>query len=183
MKLKLLIRLVTILSKRAFWSFGVVTFLVASLLASVNIASRYAVKSYVEDQLQRIPWDLVIYQSSGFSTELISELSERVSSVEGLKQVEIMTLLRAKLPARGEVIAEVDGKPLATPWLSILAATDLGLLPPKLDLALRNLDLDAGRDDVSKERGAILALVGPERAMGGAFLALQGSERICHQSS
>lgn len=178
MKLKLLIRLVTILSKRAFWSFGVVTFLVASLLASVNIASRYAVKSYVEDQLQRIPWDLVIYQSSGFSTELISELSERVSSVEGLKQVEIMTLLRAKLPARGEVIAEVDGKPLATPWLSILAATDLGLLPPKLDLALRNLDLDAGRDDVSKEGGAILALVGPERAMGGAFLALQGSKEF-----
>jgi len=176
MRLKLLQRLVTILSKRAFWSFGVVTLLVAALLAAVNITSRHAIKSYVEDQLRRIPWDLAIIQTSGFTVS--SELLERVSSVEGLSQIESLALLRAKLPEGGEVVSEVDGKPLATPWLSILAATDVDLLPPKLDLALRNLNLGGNDALLSREPGAILALVGPERSMGNAFLALQGSKEF-----
>ena len=176
MRLKLLQRLVTILSKRAFWSFGVVTLLVAALLAAVNITSRHAIKFYVEDQLRRIPWDLAIIQTSGFTVS--SELLERVSSVEGLSQIESLALLRAKLPEGGEVVSEVDGKPLATPWLSMLAATDVDLLPPKLDLALRNLNLGGNEALLSRESGAILALVGPERSMGNAFLALQGSKEF-----
>ena len=117
MSLKLVQRLIAILGRRAFWSFAVVTLLVAALLAAVNITSRHALKSYVEDQLERIPWDLAMIQTTGFS--LTSELSQRMSSVEGLEQVESLVLLRARLPEGGEVVSEVDGKPLTTPWLSI----------------------------------------------------------------
>ena len=49
-------RLLRILGSRAFIAFGLVTFLVSALLATVNLTSRYALKLYVEDQLTRIPW-------------------------------------------------------------------------------------------------------------------------------
>jgi len=60
-------RLIAILGKRVFQSFCVVTFLVAALLAAVNITSRHALKLYVESQLQRTPWDLALYRSAGFA--------------------------------------------------------------------------------------------------------------------
>ncbi len=176
MSLKLVQRLIAILGQRAFWSFAVVTLLVAALLAAVNITSRHALKSYVEDQLERISWDLAMIQTTGFT--LTSELSQRMSSVEGLEQVESLVLLRAKLPEGGEVVSEVDGKPLTTPWLSMLAATDPGLLPPKLNLALGNGQSGAEDGDSLQQGGAIMALVGPDRAMGSAFLALQGSQEF-----
>ena len=37
--------------------------MVAALLAAVNITSRHALKSYVENQLERIPWDLAMIQT------------------------------------------------------------------------------------------------------------------------
>src|SRR5436305_1657395 len=45
-------RLLGILGRRAILTFGLVTFLVGALLATVNITSRYALKLYVEDQLR-----------------------------------------------------------------------------------------------------------------------------------
>ena len=113
MSLKLVQRLIAILGQRAFWSFAVVTLLVAALLAAVNITSRHALKSYVEDQLERISWDLAMIQTTGF--HLTSQLSQRMSSVEGLEQVESLVLLRARLPEGGEVVSEVDGK--RCPWI------------------------------------------------------------------
>jgi S1-C subfamily serine protease len=59
--------LLRILGRRAFVSFGLVTFLVSALLATVNLTSRFALKEYVEDQLNRIPWDLAIYQRAGIT--------------------------------------------------------------------------------------------------------------------
>ena len=50
-------RLLAILGRRTMLTFGLVTFMVGALLATVNITSRYALKVYVDDQLQRIPWD------------------------------------------------------------------------------------------------------------------------------
>ena len=176
MQLRLVRRLSSIVSQRAFWSFAGVTLLVAMLLAAVNITSRHALKSYVEDQLERISWDLAVIQTTGFA--FVSELSEAIRSVEGIQQVESLVLLRAKLPEGGEVVSEVDGKPLTTPWLSMLAATDLGLLPPKLHLALENNQQGIKDGDSLAQDGAILALVGPDRAMGSAFLALQGSKEF-----
>src|SRR5437879_13736029 len=57
----------------------------------------------------------------------------------------------------------VDGKPLASPWVSILSATDVNLLPPE------------ARSVKAYADGAFLALVGPEQHMGKAYVALQGS--------
>ena len=162
-----LTRLIAVLGRRAGLTFGLVTMLVAALLATVNITSRYALKVYVEDQLQRIPWDLAIYQRSASSD--VALIQSRLKAVEGLKRVESLAFLRARFPEGGGVAVEVGGKPLTTPWLSVLAASDTSILPAELEYAL------AGRGTASRSHGAVLALVGPERAMGPAFLALQGA--------
>ena len=163
-------RLLRILGRRAFVTFGLVTFLVGALLATVNLTSRYALKTYVEDQLSRIPWDLAIYQHGGITGR--EKLPDVVSRVEGVTDVQSLVFLRARFPEGGEVTSEVDGKPLTTPWMSLLAASDTSILPPQLSFALeRGVNGTQGR-------GAVLALVGPERAMGNAFLALQGSKEF-----
>src|SRR5262245_6932841 len=155
-------RLLGILGRRTILTFGLVTFLVGALLATVNITSRYALKVYVDDQLRRIPWDLAIYQQGAVGND--RSLQSHVASTRGVTRVESMAFLRARFPEGGEVEAQVDRKPFTTPWLCLLAASDPSLLPPEMSLAL-----SAGK------RGAVLSLVGPEYAMGKAFLALQGA--------
>jgi len=164
------VRLLRILGRRAFITFGLVTFLVSALLATVNLTSRYALKVYVEDQLSRIPWDLAIYQRGGITGR--EKLPGVVAKVEGVTKVESYVFLRARFPEGGEVVSEVDGKPLTAPWMSLLAASDTSILPPQLSFALE------GSGSAEAPAGAVLALVGPERAMGSAFLALQGSREF-----
>ena len=160
-------RLLRILGRRAFVAFGLVTFLVSALLATVNLTSRYALKLYVEDQLTRIPWDLAVYQRTGVTGH--DPLPDAVRSVPGITRVESLVFLRARFPEGGEVVSEVDGKPLTTPWLCLLAASDTSILPPQLALALQGQDAPGASPKVGAARGAVLALVGPERAMGKAF--------------
>ncbi|HWP23103.1 MAG TPA: FtsX-like permease family protein, partial [Candidatus Binatia bacterium] len=74
-----------------------------------------------------------------------------------------LSFLRSKPPP--EAILMVDGKPLASPWVSLLAATDVSLLPPEARPTASN-------------GSAFLALIGPEQHMGKAYLALQGSRRF-----
>jgi hypothetical protein len=150
-------RLLRILGRRAFVTFGLVTFLVGALLATVNLTSRYALKVYVEDQLSRIPWDVAIYQRGGITGR--EKLPDAVARVDGVTDVESLVFLRARFPEGGEVMSEVDGKPLTAPWMSLLAASDTSILPPQLSFAL-----ERGQD--APANGAVLALVGPERAMG-----------------
>jgi hypothetical protein len=159
---KIRIRLAQILGKRAFLAFGIVTLLVAGLLAAINLASHHALKLYVEDQLSRLSWDIALYQTTDFS--LSAEVSPELRKVPGVQRVETLTFLRSKPPP--EAILMVDGKPLAAPWVSVLSATDVNLLPP--DARPRAVNPD----------GAFLALVGPEQHMGKAYLALQGSRRF-----
>jgi len=159
-------RLLGILGRRAILTFGLVTFLVGALLATVNITSRYALKVYVDDQLRRIPWDLAIYQQGAVGND--RSLQEHVAKTTGVTRVESMAFLRARFPEGGEVEAQVDRKPFTTPWLCLLAASDPSILPPELSLA-RSPGENGGK------RGAVLSLVGPEYAMGKAFLALQGA--------
>jgi hypothetical protein len=163
-------RLLRILGRRTFVAFGLVTFLVSALLATVNLTSRYALKVYVEDQLSRIPWDVAIYQRGGITGR--DELPGAVSKVDGVTKVENLVFLRARFPEGGEVTSQVDGKPLTAPWTCLLASSDLSILPPQLSYALER---NGGE---GAENGAVLALVGPERAMGSAFLALQGSKEF-----
>jgi hypothetical protein len=156
------VRLAQILGQRAFLAFGIVTLLVAGLLASINLASHYALKLYIEDQLSRLSWDIALYQTTDFS--ISAEVSPELRKIAGIERVESLSFLRSKPPP--EAILMVDGKPLASPWVSILAATDISLLPPEARPIAANAD------------GAFLALVGPEQHMGKAFLALQGSRRF-----
>ncbi|MBF8254759.1 MAG: hypothetical protein HW373_1454 [Deltaproteobacteria bacterium] len=156
------VRLAKILGKRAFLAFGIVTLLVAGLLAAINLASHYALKLYIEDQLSRLSWDIALYQTTDFT--ISAEVSPELKRIAGVERVESLTFLRSKPPP--EAILMVDGKPLASPWVSILSATDAALLPPE------------ARPTQANSNGAFLALVGPEQHMGKAFLALQGSRRF-----
>src|SRR6185295_3478110 len=155
-------RLLRILGRRALLTFGLVTFLVGALLATVNITSRYALKLYVDDQLRRIPWDLAVYQQGAVGDRT---LRGHIARTDGVTRVESLAFLRARFPEGGEVEAQVDRKPFTTPWLCLLAASDPSLLPPQLK----------PQGAASTSRGAVLSLLGPEYAMGKAFLALQGS--------
>jgi len=146
-------------------TFGLVTFLVGALLATVNITSRYALKVYVDDQLRRIPWDLAVYQRGPVHGD--RSLQEYVAKAPAVTRVESLAFLRARFPEGGEVEAQVDRKPFSTPWLCVLAASDPSILPPELGFALAK---------GGGGRGAVLALIGPEYAMGKAFLALQGAK-------
>jgi hypothetical protein len=153
------VRLAQILGKRAFLAFGIVTLLVAGLLAAIHLASHHALKLYVEDQLSRLSWDIALYQTSDFT--ISAEVAPKLHEIRGITRIESLSFLRSKPPP--EAILMVDGKPLASPWVSILSATDVNLLPPEARPLQSNPD------------GAFLALVGPEQHMGKAFLALQGS--------
>ena len=158
----LLVRLTQILGKRAFFAFGIVTLLVAGLLAAINLASHYALKLYIEDQLSRLSWDIALYQTTDFS--ISAEVSPALKKIPGIQRVESLTFLRSKPPP--EAILMVDGQPLASPWVSLLSATEVTLLPPE------------ARPTAPNAEGAFLALVGPEQHMGKAFLALQGAKRF-----
>ena len=161
-------RLLAILGRRTILAFGLVTFLVGALLATVHVTSRYALKTYVDDQLRRIPWDLAVYQQGAVNGD--RTLQQYVLRTPGVTKVESLAFLRARFPEGGEVEAQVDRKPFTTPWLCLLAASDPSMLPPQLGFALTR----AG--STRSSRGAVLALVGPEYAMGKAFLALQGAK-------
>ena len=121
------VRLAQILGKRAFFAFGIVTLLVASLLAAINLASHYALKLYIEDQLSRLSWDIALYQTTDFS--ISAEVSPELRNIAGIQRVESLSFLRSKPPP--EAILMVDGKPLASPWVSVLSASDVSLLPPE----------------------------------------------------
>jgi hypothetical protein len=165
-------RLLAILGPQTVLTFGLVTFLVGALLATVNLTSRYALKTYVDDQLRRIPWDLAVYQQGAINGD--RTLQPYIAKTPGVTKVESLAFLRARFPESGEVEAQIDRKPFTTPWLCLLAASDPSILPPALGFAL-------ARARQTNGRGAVLALVGPEYAMGKAFLALQGSKEFTLQ--
>ena len=167
-------RLLAILGRRTILTFGLVTFLVGALLAMVHLTSRYALKTYVDDQLRRIPWDVAVYQQGAVNGD--RTLQQYVAKTPGVTKVESLAFLRARFPEGGEVEAQVDRKPFTTPWLCLLAASDPSILPPQLGFALTRPDREGRVPGGSSSRGAILALVGPEYAMGKAFLALQGAK-------
>ncbi len=169
--MRVTVRLMAILGKRTFLTFGIVTLLVGGLLAATELTSRYALKLFVEDQLRRIPWDLAVYQRGGVTLE--NEIPDRMRSVANIQRVESLAFLRASFPAEGAVASEVDGKPLTTPWICMIAASDPALLPPKFRFAMLGLDHRSLPEKDGNEVG-IMALVGPERAISRAFMALQG---------
>src|SRR5438094_10248939 len=149
-------RLLGILGRRTMMTFGLVTFLVGALLATVNMTSRYALKVYVDDQLRRIPWDLAVYQQGAVGSD--RSLRAHIAGTRGVSRVENLAILRARFPEGGEVEAQVDRKPFTTPWLCLLAASDPSILPPQLG-AVRAAPVADRRAETT--RGAVLSLIGP----------------------
>src|SRR5919109_3686751 len=124
-----------ILGLRAALTFGAVAFLVGALLAAVHLTSRYALKRYVDDQLGRVRWDVAVYQK-GAAAGSLERIPRVIGTVDGVRQVETLAFLRAQFPEAGEVVSMVDGRPIKAPWVSLLAASDLSILPPQLRFAL-----------------------------------------------
>src|SRR5712691_5942283 len=85
-----------VLGRRPFVVFGLVTALVVCLLAAVTVTSRYAMQRYVADQVERVPWDLSIYQTAEVS--LAEKLQAAIAGVPGVAAAERLTFLRTIPP-------------------------------------------------------------------------------------
>lgn len=151
--------LARILGQRSFLVFCLVTLLIVSILAAVNIASRFALKQYVEDQLQRINWDVSVYQSG--NVQAIPEMSDALKGSEGITQHRNLNFLRTSTTS--EDVAYIDGKPMRMPWLSLLTTSDPAMLPI-------NIRPSAGK--------TVLVLIGTKSQMGNAYAELQNKKRF-----
>src|SRR5262249_44491360 len=143
-----------VLGRRPSVIFGLVTGLVVFLLAAVTVTSRYAMQRYVADQVERVPWDLSIYQTA--EVPLAEQLRDAIAKVDGLARAERLAFLRTIPPYTTR--PTIDGQPLRSPWISILSATDPSLIPA---------------DIRPTTEGAVLVLVGSKTQMGDAYLRLQ----------
>jgi len=156
---ELRLALIRILGLRVAAAFGVVTLALVFLLAALQIALRYALKEYVEDQLGRIAWDISVYQTS--ELPLAAEMRGAIAGVDDLRETQNIFFLRTAVPT--STLAYVDGQPLRSPWLSVLSVTDVNMLPS---------DIRPVADR------AVLVLVGSKAQMGEAFLQLQEKRRF-----
>ena len=143
-----------VLGRRPFFIFGLVSGLVVFLLAAVTVTSRYALQRYVADQVERVPWDLSIYQTAEVS--LADKLRNSIAGVSGVAAAERLIFLRTIPPY--SLRPTIDGQPLRSPWISLLSASEGTLLPP---------------DIRPTSNGAVLVLVGSKTQMGDAYLRLQ----------
>ena len=143
-----------IIGKRVFLTFALVSFLVVGLLAAINVTSRHAMQRYVTDQVERMPWDVSVYQTA--DVPQAGEVHDSIAATRGVSHAERLYFLRTIPPYA--VMSVIDGQQLRTPWLSILTATDPALLPPDLR---------------PTGEAAVVVLVGSKGQMGDAFLKLQ----------
>src|SRR5450756_675185 len=77
--------LMQVVGKRAFVAFFAVTFLVVAILAATNVVSKYALKTYTEDQIKRINWDAIAYQTSDIPEVL--RVKKEISEIDGVSSV------------------------------------------------------------------------------------------------
>ena len=147
------------MGKRSFAVFSLVTFLIVAILASVNIASRFALKKYIEDQLDRISWDISAYQTG--DVDAIPQVTAALEQTDGINGHNNLLFLRNSMTT--EDIAYIDGQPIRMPWLSLLTTTNTSILP----LSIRPL-----------EGKAVLVLVGTKSQMGNAYAELQNRKRF-----
>lgn len=157
--LRTLLFVAGVIGRKPFLVFGLVSLLAVFLLAAVNVSSREALRAYIADQLDRVPWDISVYQTADYA--LAPGIARVISEMPGVAGTEQMIFLRTVLPEG--VRPFVDGKPMRTPWMSLLTAGDPRLIPA----------------DIRPEGGsAVLVLVGSREQMGGAYLNLQSARRF-----
>ena len=117
-----------IVGKKVFYIFFMVTCLVVAVLAATNIVSKYALRSYTEDQIRQLHWDAVLYQMKDiWETE---KLHAGVAEQAGVTRVERMGTVRLALGTQLGVT--IGGRPLRLPWFVILSPNDPSRLPPEL---------------------------------------------------
>ena len=148
-----------VLGRRPFAVFALVTGLIVFLLAAITVTSRHAMQRYVADQIERVPWDISVYQTAEIG--LSAKLAEAVSQVEGITQTQRLYFLRTILPYTTK--PEIDGEQIRSPWVSFLSPTDLSMLPP---------------DIRPSGNSTVLVLVGSKAQMGDAYLRLQDKKQF-----
>ena len=166
-------RLLAILGRRTMLTFGLVTFLVGALLATVNITSRYALKVYVDDQLKRIPWDLAVYQQGAVNGDRTLHESCREDTRRDARSKRWPSCahgFRRAARSRRRSTASRSRRRGSVCWPLPTPAS----CRPSSDSRWLATERPA-------PRGAVLSLVGPEYAMGKAFLALQGAKNFTLQ--
>ncbi len=149
-----------VIGRRPMAAFGLVSCLIVALLAAVTVTSRYAMQRYVADQVERLPWDISIYQTA--EVPLAPRLRAAISEVAGVAETRELRFLRTIPPYTLRPM--IDGLPLRSPWISVLAANDPGLIPPEIR--------------PSGNGGAVAVLVGSKTQMGDAYLRLQNRKRF-----
>ena len=151
--------LYAVLGRRPFTIFALVTGLIVFLLAAITVTSRHAMERYVADQVERVPWDLSIYQTAEIN--LAPKVAEAVRKVSDVSQTQRLYFLRTILPYTTK--PEIDGQQIRSPWVSFLSPTDPSMLPPDIRPA---------------GKGAVLVLVGSKSQMGDAYLRLQDKKQF-----
>ena len=134
--------LMRVVGKGPFYAFGILTFLVVAILAATNVVSKFALKSYTEDQISRINWDAIVYQTSDVTQ--VSAMKQELARVDGVTSV--IETGSVKLSLGSNMHVNIGQGKTDIPWFMMIASERPDLLPP----AIRPI----GGDSVT-------ALVGP----------------------
>lgn len=143
--------LMRVVGKGPFYAFGLLTFLVVAILAATNVVSKYALKVYTEDQINRINWDAIVYQTSDIPQ--IARMKREISQIDGVSSV--VETGSVKLSLGSYMHAQIGQGKTNIPWFMMISSEKPDLLPP----AIRPLD-----------GGSVTALVGPQ-AMISPYLS------------
>ena len=120
--------LFNLFGRQIVFYFGGLCFLSVAVLASLSLTSKYALKSYVSEQITRLPWDMTVIQQTPLYN--YPELGKRFENIEGVKNVEALGFLRVQ---NGDLLrVEVNNMPLSVTWVGVIATSDSDLLPPEL---------------------------------------------------
>ncbi len=139
--------LLRVVGRKAFLAFFLVTFFVVAILSATNVVSKYALKSYTEDQIDRIKWDAIAYQAAPVPEVALAK--EDISAITGVNSV--VDVGSMKLGLGTFIHVDVEHERTQIPWFMMLASEDPSLLPP----------------DIRPEDGeTVTALVGSQTMVG-----------------
>ncbi len=153
-----------IIGRNVFYTFFVVTFLVVAILAVTNVVSKYALKSYTEDQVRRLHWDSVTYQSKDIWA--VENLRSSIQKIPGVSKMARVGSIRLSMGTN--LLMTIGGKRIQLPWCVFVSPDDPSRLPPELR---------------SQPGEVTLALLSPQSLAGSASNdGAKGSLRIDFQA-
>src|SRR5579885_1471464 len=135
--------LMRVVGKGPFYAFGMLTFLIVAILAATNVVSKYALKVYTEDQINRINWDAIVYQTSDVSD--VGRMKQELSHIDGVSSV--VETGSVKLSLGNYMHVKIGSGNANIPWFMMISSEKPDLLPT----AIRPLD-----------GSSVTALVGPQ---------------------